>query len=220
MKSFERINIFNYVVIGILILVVISLILTLYNKSFNVIPMWLVESVVVGIFTLVGAGTGAFLAGQFTLKSVEKQIEHAKQEDEKVRIANSDTALRIIKYSIEDIFIVFEEVTPVFYLDNSHQVVVKRAINEFSEPINRIDNLLQNTDLLSKLSNDYIIAIPSKIRRDISYLKNVKSAVINRSSFDNDYTTNIGKNLDMTHERLKETVNEIETIIYGTSANS
>lgn len=67
-------------VILVLILIIFTLILIMYSGGIFILPIWLIQTVVGGLFTLIGAGTGAFLAGFFTLKSVNKQINFTKEQ--------------------------------------------------------------------------------------------------------------------------------------------
>ncbi|MFP3357591.1 hypothetical protein R0K17_09465 [Planococcus sp. SIMBA_143] len=184
------------------------------------IPRWLVESVVVGIFTLVGAGTGAFLAGQFTLKSVEKQIEHSESEVERIRKANSDNALRIIDYSLEDIFPSLVEVTSIFSLEDVYFTAFQSSIRELKEPIEKVESILNNPELLAKISERYITDIPSRIRMHIGHLKKVIRSVENhKGRFAGDYNKGITDALGIIYNDLEDISKDIKLIVNDTSAN-
>ncbi|MCH4825778.1 hypothetical protein [Planococcus halocryophilus] len=219
----NRIYLVSYFVIGALILINISLVSTLFNKGFNLVSQWIIEAIVIGLFTLTGAGTGAFLAGQYTVKSVEKQIEHTEREVERIRRTNSDNALRIFDYLIEDIFSVYSYTISPFIAGRVHMETLERAVNEYKEPIKKLENVLHDTQLLSKISQEYITEIPSGIRRELSHLKNIIRAVNNhQSSYNEKEVLGIGEDINRVYCGLKKIQVEINIIVKkpnDTSAN-
>lgn len=69
------------VVIFVLILIIAALMFTLFNNNATgQFPLWVKQAIVAGVTTLLGAFIGAFLAGQFAIISVNKQINFMREQ--------------------------------------------------------------------------------------------------------------------------------------------
>lgn len=220
MKSFERGNIFYFMVIGLLILIIFSLVFTLFNEGYKVAEDWLVESAVVGFFTLCGAFTGAFLAGIFTLKSVNKQIEHTEKAADKIRVNDNNTALRIINHLLVDFFATYTFSISTFSRGSTNSNHLKRAINEFEGFIEEIEKILLDTNLLSKISGEYLEEVPGNLRRKVSHLKDIVRAVnLNSEDYNEERVKSVYEDLGRVWTGFYEISKKIDEIVDDTSAN-
>ncbi|WP_434401840.1 hypothetical protein M1Q06_04225 [Planococcus sp. 11815] len=214
----KRTNLVIYTVVGALIIIIISLVLTLITEGFNIFPQWLLESVIIGGFTLLGAGSGAFLAGRYTLKSVNQQIEHSEIEAERIRIETNNNALRIIDYVLEDFFVSYNFVISPFKRKSVSPEVLVRGINEFNGPISKIETLILDPDLLSKVSVEYMEEVPGKLGRKISHLKDIVRVVnLHADIFNEDQVGDIYEDLERVWQGINDVRNRIDSIINNSS---
>lgn len=138
-----------YIIIGVFIMIIASLVLTLVNNEVRIIPTWFPQSIFTGVFTLGGAYLGASYAGKFTLKSVNEQIRFEKQLREREEVKRNQNSIRIINDEIMMILSTMESL--IHFLEKSDarelQISLSKQViehyNEFNFHV-RDNNLMMN----------------------------------------------------------------------------
>ena len=214
MKNFNGRELVLYVIIAVLLMIIFAMLVNKYDSTFSFLPNWFLESLFTGVFTLSGAAVGAYLAGRFTLRSVQEQMKHSEEQTEKARITNNNNALRIIDYVLEDFFAVFGFASGPFQRGNTDPATLKRAINEFNVFTEEIEKLLLDPQLLSHISEEHIEKIPGEIRRKTSHLKDIVRVVnLHAEKQNKKKVKDIYEDLNRVLEGLHEVRKNIEEIV-------
>lgn len=155
------------------------------------------EVVGAGVFTLLGAFAGAYLAGRMTLKATEKQIKHYEEEERIKKKENFNRTLVVVKsYLGKPISFVKEFVNDPFLsgfnqfngdfarvaginddLDKAKEFIMIQAYNIDSDDLNNIYRLIESIEnIINILYKSSIGQIDSKINEQI-YFENFKESL-------------------------------------------
>ncbi|MDE4084542.1 hypothetical protein PO902_05710 [Planococcus maritimus] len=163
-----------YIIIGVLIMIIASLVLTLVNNEVRIIPAWFPQSIFTGVFTLGGAYLGASYAGKFTLKSVNEQISFEKQLREREEVKRNQNSIRIINDEIMMVLSTMESL--IYFLEKSDarelQVSLSKQVIEY---YNEFNFHVRDNSLMMNISNDHFFYV--------SFIKKCSGLIISICEF-------------------------------------
>ena len=152
-------------VIGSLLIIVFGLLFILSNNGFQLFPLWVKQAIVAGFTTLVGAFIGAFLAGQFAILSVNKQMDFLREQKNEDDKDKSIRSLRIICYELM-MMISFANSLLNDLSIRTDFGSIKRISKLMTENNHDFKNLFRDTSLMTTVSNEnfhFVYTIPNII---------------------------------------------------------
>lgn len=167
-----------YFLIVMLFLIIASLILEMYENFYSFLPTWFMENLFLGLFTLLGAALGAFLAGQYTLSAVKEQIVFSRDKEIEEKERQSNTILKFYNIAIGEVAIA-GDVLLMSYENTGNYY----ELELLKSRLKQLDLLIYDYDLLSKVEEsklDEIIGLRISIHNMIEAIE----AILNNKRSD------------------------------------
>ncbi|MBU0904536.1 MAG: hypothetical protein KKF57_05045 [Firmicutes bacterium] len=165
MNDTESKEITPIVVIGVLILIIFSLLFIMFNGGYDSFPLWVRQSIIAGITTLLGAFIGAYLAGKFAILSVNKQLAFMRNQKEIEDIDRNIRSVRIICYELMSLITYAKSLTTDLEGEPDFKSV-KRVSKLMTENNQSFIALFRDTNLMTNISIEnfyYVYPIPNII---------------------------------------------------------
>lgn len=130
------------------------------------------ELVIPGIFTLIGAFLGAWLAGQKTIESVKEQIDYDRRKEKHVRIERHKKDVLIVQRYIDDLVEYAGQLH--FFIGENETSRHKYGVPLVEEIIDLHKEILITKDCLDRIERDYLsLEIVHKIQGLLSSLTRI-----------------------------------------------
>lgn len=156
-------------IIATLVIIIVTLISSMLEKSISIIPDWLFESVFSGLFSLLGIFLGAYLASKSALKMVLINIEKDRLLEDKVSKKNKEYVLE----NTEQLIIMLDEaselLTKIFEIEK-YEIHELQTINSISHVVQVLIEEICVVDINILNSSDAFYY--RKIRSECKKLKN------------------------------------------------